>query len=89
MSYFHLWSTFSADAYFFLIVNSNLFNRVCNIDTRGMRSCRFNCKLLLASEIDECASNPCQNNGTCTDLLHEFYCNCSAGFKGSNCEIGK
>ena len=44
---------------------------------------------ILVAEIDECASNPCSNNGTCVDLLNDFYCNCSAGFNGSHCEIGK
>ena len=40
------------------------------------------------SEIDECATNPCLNNGTCVDLLNSYYCNCSAGYNGSHCETG-
>ena len=40
------------------------------------------------SEIDECATNPCLNNGTCVDLFNNYYCNCSAGYNGSHCEIG-
>lgn len=40
------------------------------------------------TEIDECASTPCQNNATCTDLLADYRCDCSGtGFTGSNCEI--
>ena len=49
----------------------------------------FSSEVLLVAETDECAHNPCQNNGTCTDLFNDFHCNCSAGFNGSNCEIGK
>jgi hypothetical protein len=38
--------------------------------------------------IDECASIPCQNNGTCTDSIADYKCNCTGtGFIGSNCEI--
>lgn len=39
-------------------------------------------------DIDECSSQPCQNNGICTDLLGGYRCNCDAtGFEGINCEI--
>ena len=37
---------------------------------------------------DECASNPCQNGGTCTDGENSYTCTCLEGFYGSNCEIG-
>ena len=43
------------------------------------------CILLL--DINECASNPCQNGGTCVDGLD--ICNCAKGYNGANCEIGK
>ena len=38
--------------------------------------------------IDECESNPCQNNGTCSDQLGGFNCSCVPGFYGDRCEIG-
>ena len=38
-------------------------------------------------EIDECSSNPCQNNGTCEDLVDNFNCTCVSGFQGRTCEI--
>ena len=41
------------------------------------------------TEIDECASNPCQNGGTCTDLLDSYTCNCIEGYIGLDCETGK
>jgi len=37
--------------------------------------------------IDECASHPCKNNGTCTDQVNGFNCSCAPGFNGTQCEI--
>lgn len=39
-------------------------------------------------DINECASAPCQNNGTCTDLIADYKCDCTGtGYTGSNCEV--
>ena len=43
----------------------------------------------LFPDIDECASSPCQNGGTCIDSLNAYTCNCIPGYEGDNCEIGK
>ena len=40
-------------------------------------------------EILECASNPCLNGATCTDLINGYECTCPVGFGGENCETGK
>lgn len=40
-------------------------------------------------DIDECLPDPCHNNGTCTDLVNDYQCNCVAGFNGTNCEKSK
>lgn len=40
------------------------------------------------SDIDECASNPCQNNGTCNDLINQYNCTCVAGYSGYQCQTG-
>ncbi|NXD74944.1 CRUM1 protein, partial [Halcyon senegalensis] len=37
--------------------------------------------------IDECASNPCQNGAICRDRVAEYSCFCVPGFQGYNCEI--
>lgn len=38
--------------------------------------------------INECDSVPCQNNGSCTDLIADYVCECSGtGFEGKICEI--
>ncbi|KAK2181409.1 hypothetical protein NP493_400g02051 [Ridgeia piscesae] len=36
-------------------------------------------------DIDECASNPCLNGGTCLDRLDGFTCECTYGFTGPIC----
>ena len=43
----------------------------------------------LFSDIDDCKSNPCFNNGTCIDDIASYKCNCPIGFTGSNCEKSK
>ena len=41
------------------------------------------------SDIDECASDPCSNGGTCSDLVNKFVCNCPSGYGGVRCEAGR
>eukprot|EP00912_Choanoflagellata_sp_UC4_P001407 UC4_evm2s871 len=38
-------------------------------------------------DIDECRSNPCQNNGLCVDKSGSFYCECLKGYNGTMCEV--
>ena len=40
-------------------------------------------------DIDECASDPCQNGATCVDRVNYFECTCPFGFYGWYCETGK
>jgi hypothetical protein len=47
-------------------------------------------KLSCETEINECDSNPCFDNGvntpTCVNLVNSFKCNCASGFTGVLCE---
>eukprot|EP01052_Picozoa_sp_SAG31_P049359 SAG31_NODE_10768_length_1100_cov_0.932068_1_plen_231_part_10 len=36
---------------------------------------------------DECKSQPCQNGGTCSDLLGHYQCVCGSGWRGGDCEV--
>eukprot|EP00794_Sanderia_malayensis_P003874 gene3874-4417_t len=36
--------------------------------------------------IDECASNPCLNNGTCINGVNNYTCVCASGYAGIQCQ---
>ena len=44
---------------------------------------------VLAIDIDECESEPCQNGGTCDDEVNSYTCECVDGYTGLQCETGK
>ena len=37
-------------------------------------------------DVDECESNPCQNNATCDNLIGRYECNCTEDFVGVDCQ---
>ncbi len=39
------------------------------------------------TDINECASQPCRNGATCTDLTNGFNCSCTAGWIGTLCQV--
>ena len=50
-------------------------------------SFRFLVTIYFLADIDECASDPCQNAGTCNDGVASYTCDCAVGFNGTHCEI--
>ena len=40
------------------------------------------------TDVDDCASHPCKNDGTCTDQVNGFNCSCAPGFNGAKCGTG-
>ena len=41
------------------------------------------------TDIDECASAPCQNGGVCNDPVNSFQCVCTLGYSGIVCQNNK
>ena len=37
-------------------------------------------------DVDECSSQPCQNNGRCLNGIAQYSCRCIEGYAGTNCE---
>lgn len=38
------------------------------------------------TDLNECESQPCQNDGECIDLIGRYQCRCAGtGFEGVNC----
>ena len=47
-----------------------------------------NCYICV-TEIDECKSNPCLNDGECVNRVAGYVCTCGSFHSGKHCEIGK
>ena len=45
--------------------------------------------LFYLSDINECDSDPCQNNGHCNNMPGSYQCACPSGYLGTNCQSGK
>ena len=46
-----------------------------------------NTNILLKDDTNECASNPCENGGSCIDDRNRFDCSCAPGYEGKFCEV--
>ena len=44
---------------------------------------------LFVLDIDECSSQPCENDGTCNDEVNGYSCTCKAGYNGKTCSDSK
>ena len=62
-----------------LIYTFLCFSYVCNCSV-GYTG--LNC----SEEINECQSDPCQNNATCRDLIADYQCLCRPGYTGKDCD---
>ena len=51
--------------------------------------CGENSCYIISADTDDCATNPCENGGTCVDGVNSHTCTCVEGYEGSNCETSK
>ncbi|XP_072042968.1 uncharacterized protein [Amphiura filiformis] len=49
-------------------------------------SCLLAIPLITEGDIDECASSPCLNGGTCEDESLFYRCHCASGYTGDICQ---
>lgn len=42
-----------------------------------------------SADVNECASDPCTNGGTCVDQVNGFTCSCVPGFTGDVCQTSE
>uniref|UniRef100_A0A673BLA4 Crumbs cell polarity complex component 2b n=1 Tax=Sphaeramia orbicularis TaxID=375764 RepID=A0A673BLA4_9TELE len=75
-------------------LNSCLNGATCITTSQPSSPPQYVCKCPLGftgtnceTEINECDSSPCRNNGTCTDLEGHYKCQCPTGFTGTTCEV--
>ena len=64
----------------------------CEMDTFMLFCFMLTCNhetCILASDTDECLSNPCQHGARCLDLLNTHMCLCTDQYTGYNCERSK
>lgn len=52
-----------------------------------MRNLKDNYKSNL--DTNPCSNNPCLNNAACVVTGTTYFCSCSAGYSGVNCQICK
>lgn len=45
--------------------------------------------ICVPADINDCASSPCKNGGTCIDGINSFQCFCPDGWEGSLCDAGE
>ena len=67
--------------YSYLVNQSALPQQYANYLTMSMY-------VLFPLDVDECASNPCQNGAGCSNLFNQYGCTCTSGWRGINCDIG-
>ncbi|XP_048585834.1 protein jagged-1b isoform X2 [Nematostella vectensis] len=41
------------------------------------------------TRVDSCASNPCLHNGSCTNTIEGFQCQCTSDWEGKTCQLSK
>jgi uncharacterized repeat protein (TIGR01451 family) len=69
-----------------LLIQSNWYQKAIFVSREGNASQQPKLVVCYSEPTDHCASNPCQNNGTCANGDDAYTCSCQPGYEGSNCE---
>ena len=72
-----------------IIINYRLLCKILTQIDLNKHKPIFTIIYVLYSDIHECASNPCQNGGTCADDVNRYDCTCEAGYTGADCETSR
>ena len=79
---------------FVLFLKLHVCDLFCQLAPGSVKYNNISHRILILSlsssktDIDDCTSHPCKNNGTCTDRVNGFNCSCAPGFNGTQCELG-
>ena len=49
----------------------------------------YNWPKMLIADVNECETQPCQNDGTCEDQLGAYACDCVPGYTDIDCSTGQ
>ena len=57
-------------------------------NSTGNTFAKYEKLIVLSTDIDECASGPCQNGATCLDQVNGYQCQCEPGYTDLQCQTG-
>lgn len=72
-----------------LLIHYLLISILWSSTNKCKRHCIDTRNLSLHADINDCASSPCKNGGTCIDGINSFQCFCPDGWEGSLCDVGE
>lgn len=79
-----LWNLLQVATYLCLVLSSRdtwIFSNALDLNfEEWLRLC------LSPTDVRECASNPCQNGGTCVEGVNHYRCTCPQSWSGSHCQ---
>lgn len=79
-----LWNLLQVATYLCLVLSSRdtwIFSNALDLNfEEWLRLC------LSPADVRECASNPCQNGGTCVEGVNHYRCTCPQSWSGSHCQ---
>lgn len=66
-----------------------IYNYILSLELNQTNKISIESNFEYFTEVNECLSKPCKNNGTCQNTDVGVSCVCQPGFTGKFCEKGK